>query len=163
MKFNELEKQDQGSCSLSKSKLDVMRKQLKFEELEREIRQEKSSIVEKFFANQFFRFVYRFRWLFVILPSIWGLITIYFGLQVSPLSKVDTLFPEDHWMVKSFFIAAEEFYNGENDKNIYVEFYWGIKGIDATGTDHWNVDDPGKLVYDETLDASPPENQLLLV
>jgi len=41
--------------------------------------------------------------------------------------------------------------------------YWGIKGIDRSGTDFWNETDLGEVLYDAAFDAADPAAQTALL
>ena len=84
--------------------------------------------------------------------------------QASLLEAVDeseNWFFEDHYM-QSAVDLANDFTVSEEDGLIGVNVIWGIDKVDKSGTDQWDVEDYGKLVWDDSFDMSSPETQQFL-
>jgi len=117
------------------------------------------NILEKFFGGPWNKFVEKYR--FFIMGGIlaWSAATCYFVTQLGPLTEQENFVPEDHPVLQAADIAQEEFYSGDTDIALRIEFVWGISGLDKSDVSMWDPFNSGKIVWDNQMDLSPKANQ----
>jgi predicted RND superfamily exporter protein len=86
------------------------------------------SAVGLFFEEKWNWAVRYFRWLIVIIFLCWTGFACSIAKDISPLTKMEKFFKDDHYISQVEQILSNEFSNG-NLFNINVNIYWGVKGI----------------------------------
>ena len=93
-----------------------------------------------------------------------GFVAFYFAVQISPLTKQETFFPDDTPVLHTRAILQFEFTETSNSQNtLNVVFHWGIKDLDRSEVKAWDARSAGSLIWDEEFTITPPENQQALL
>ena len=114
---------------------------------------------ERCLAMQWRMFVYRAR--FIIIVIFIGIFGVggYFASQVEGQDETEQWFPDDHFMTTAEAKIAE-FSASEEDGLLDVNIMWGIDGIDRKGFSRWDSSEYGVVLYDKTFNPSSYDAQL---
>lgn len=126
-------------------------------------KEETETVWEKFFGGPFARLVRKLRWPIVIIVSAWGVASIVFGTKIKKLAETETFFPDDHWIITTFYLALKNFHDGSLNKQVLVDIMLGVDKLDRTGLSYWDGVNFGEIVWDKDFDVSPVENQEYLL
>ena len=104
--------------------------------------------IEKFFGNQINTFVNKYKWLIILVASLWVGFSVWMGMKLEPLSKQEELFSDDHWWTR-LRTDQERDFGAQSINEVEVTIYWGVKDIDKTGTSMWKSYPIGKAIFDD--------------
>lgn len=93
----------------------------------------------------------------------YGCQAFYFMLQLTPPTKAEAWFPDDHMITGLTDRMTDNFMGGSDNSYIVMSFVLGIKGADreAAGFDKYKPDDNrGLATFDDNFDLYPEENQI---
>lgn len=121
--------------------------------------QDKDMSVEARLLSQFFVKVwapklFRLRWIILTLLVPLIIATTATTRRISPLSTIELLFPESNFMGVSLGIVKGEYPPVDKD-TVNIQMVWGVRGVDRSGTDKWDILDLGTVVWDPYFDLSP--------
>jgi hypothetical protein len=128
------------------------------------IDEDKIDPLSKFFGGPFNDFVFKYKYRILVIMSFVGCFALYFAVQISPLTKQETFFPDDTPILHTRAILQYEFTESSNSQNtLNVVFHWGIEDLDRSDVKAWDARSAGSLIWDEEFTITPPENQQALL
>ena len=65
-------------------------------------------------------------------------------------------------MVEMGKVLSDDF-DGNSDKALYVDIFWGVKGLNKEGGSQWDASFIGEAILDEKFDLSEKKAQLSLL
>ena len=80
---------------------------------------------------------------------------------IEPLDESESFLRDDHYM-KQVLDMSGEFGRAEEDGLAEVLIAWGIKGVNRDGSDYWDLEDYGKIKWDNSFDMSSYDAQLFM-
>ena len=118
----------------------------------------------KFFAGPFNTFVYKARYLILIIMTAFGCLAFSFAIQMSPLTKQEELLPDGHPVLEIKDVLMNEFTETVNSQDtLNVVIHWGIKDLDRSEVGKWDSYYVGNLIWDEQFTMLPARNQQALL
>ena len=119
--------------------------------------------IEKYFHGPHTAFVRKTRYGVLILFTMLTGLGVYYCTTLEPPIEQENYFPNDHMFttytstVRSddkspFMVSGKDYVAG-------VQIVWGLRGMDLSGTDPWDPESTGKLVYDDAFDLSSAQAQ----
>ncbi|KAJ3436711.1 sterol-sensing domain [Anaeramoeba flamelloides] len=114
-------------------------------------------LLERYFFRHHVHFLRKFRWGILI---IFLAILIFFSIQTSKLepSEEPTEFvPDGHLIKRGYNAELDEFYSSSIVGTVYLQ--WGVESIDRTGVDPLEIDNLGKVIYDNDWEPNLPSSQ----
>ena len=68
---------------------------------------------------------------------------------------MDNMLPDDCSLkIAQEYLKDNRFHSGENDNLLNINMVWGIDSIDRDGTNHWDPEDLGTVIWDNDFDLS---------
>ena len=68
---------------------------------------------------------------------------------------MDEFLPDDCLLGKAQkYLRNGRFHSGENDNLLNLNLIWGVKSTDRDGTNHWDPEDLGTIVWDDDFNLS---------
>jgi predicted RND superfamily exporter protein len=120
--------------------------------------------IERYFNGIHTRFLKKFAPLNLLIFATIVLAGIIFCTDLEPPLQEENYFPKEH-----MFSVYRSLTNLKNEDSPYgassqdyvaaVNIAWGLKGMSLKGTDRWNPEDIGTVVYEESFDMSSPQAQ----
>eukprot|EP01029_Cantina_marsupialis_P020739 TRINITY_DN4883_c0_g3_i1.p1 TRINITY_DN4883_c0_g3~~TRINITY_DN4883_c0_g3_i1.p1 ORF type:complete len:470 (-),score=117.42 TRINITY_DN4883_c0_g3_i1:317-1726(-) len=119
--------------------------------------------IEKFFDQTWTEFCFKYKWIIIGVFLVIGAIGGYFTSQLSPITEAEVWLPDhlDIIVSKSFF--DDNFGSSQDDPTVPAEFLFGIQELDRSGTNRWNPEDYGTIVWNPNFNLSIPANQQWLL
>jgi len=122
------------------------------------------TFLNRFFSGPYNRFIHKLRYIIVVVFFSFGVMCIYFGSQISPLTKQEEFLPNDHPMMVLLKDVETNYPAVGNQKDtILVSLNWGIAGLDRSDVGMWDSSEMGKLIWDDEFTVKPVENQRALI
>lgn len=121
--------------------------------------------IEKYFngfhTNMLKKYSYLNLFLFLAIVTV----GIYFCTKLEPPIQEENYFPPEHMFSEYRSLmdlnSNDSPYGASSQDYVAgVNIVWGLKGMDLSGTDRWNPEDIGTVVYEDSFDMSSPEAQL---
>jgi predicted RND superfamily exporter protein len=124
-------------------------------------RVKKMRFIERFFYFKYYRFIRFWRWLImlVLLGAFIGLLVMATRLQ--PAQEPAKFIPDDYPLARAFTLSGEAF--NSTPAVSTVNIYWGVLGVDRTGTDPNDPNDIGVPIWDPAFDVSSAAAQLYMI
>lgn len=116
------------------------------------------SISQLFFGNIWSTFVRKVRWFIIIIAFAWVIFASFKIQDIKPLSKQESFLPYDHPEMVAMDQLTKYFIIND-DKQLSVDIYFGVKSIDKTNTSLWKMEDIGEVIFDDNFDISDVATQ----
>ncbi|KAJ3427655.1 sterol-sensing domain [Anaeramoeba flamelloides] len=113
--------------------------------------------LEKYFYKYHAAWIKKFRWAILI---IFAGIIIGFGIQASKLEPSEEpaeFLPDDHFLARAINVGSDEFLSSEVVSTVYIQ--WGVESIDREGVDPLEVEDLGKVIYNDDWEPNRKTSQ----
>lgn len=114
--------------------------------------------LERFFYGPYASFVICCRWPIFIIGLGAGIYGFMQSSQLKPLSRFEDYLPDDHYISKAISKTTTGFKLGGISPAIDVEIIWGVETTDKNGTDYYDTNEFGKIIWDDEFDPSSEEN-----
>jgi predicted RND superfamily exporter protein len=102
----------------------------------------------------------------VVITLAWGIQSTYFTSQLTPPTKAEQWFPEDHMFTGITDRMSDNFMSGSDDGYTAMSWVFGIKGLDRE-VQNFNIYSPdinrGLALYDDNFDIFPNASQTALI
>lgn len=85
---------------------------------------------------------------------VWTGYSLYYSYNLEASEDEETFLVEDHWILRNLDYYINGFQPGAFDVFIVVNFIFGAKDLDKSGTSYWDPADVGKVVHYEDFDLS---------
>lgn len=129
----------------------------------------KKDCLTAFFGGAFNNFVFKARYVIVVLGILLAALAAYFAQDIGPLTKEEEFVPDGDEYIN--FITEfstnlkplSENSSGIGKGAIFVNLNWGIKDLDRSDVGLWDPSDAGEIVWDDDFKVSPPDNQKALL
>eukprot|EP01029_Cantina_marsupialis_P020735 TRINITY_DN4883_c0_g1_i2.p1 TRINITY_DN4883_c0_g1~~TRINITY_DN4883_c0_g1_i2.p1 ORF type:complete len:785 (-),score=219.97 TRINITY_DN4883_c0_g1_i2:317-2509(-) len=124
---------------------------------------QKLRTVEKFFDQTWTEFCFKYKWAIIGVFLTVGAIGGYFTSQLSPITEAEVWLPDDLDIMISKNFFDNQFGSSQDDPTVSAKFMFGIKNLDRSGSNKWDVEDYGKIVWNDEFNLSIPANQQWLL
>lgn len=121
--------------------------------------------IEKYFNGVHTDMVQKYAYLFLAIFLGIVVVGIIYCTDLEPPLEEENYFPKTHMF--SVYRSLMDLNNpnspygtSSQDYVAAVNIAWGLEGMNLKGTDRWNPEDIGTVVYDNSFDMSAPEAQL---
>ena len=115
--------------------------------------------VERFFATHWNTWTNKLKIPILIGALILVSLAIWRASRIEPATEALKWLEDDHPIEKLRQSLQNDYNQGENDEIIEVSIFWGVRGVDRSGTDRWDPTDIGKIIWDDDFDLTPEANQ----
>lgn len=115
--------------------------------------------IERFFRGPWYSFVFRFRFVIVILALVFAGLSVWRATKLEPPVDAEQFLPSSHPLLMALITLQDAFPISDADELLNVVFTWGVVDIDRKGTSKFNPDDLGDPILDETFDFTKKEVQ----
>lgn len=88
----------------------------------------------------------------------WGGYTANIARNISPLTKEEQLFPDNHRISRIKKIITQEFDKG-GPIDLEVNLFWGVKDINKQNISEWDPRDIGEAILDDQFDMAKQDSQ----
>jgi len=102
--------------------------------------------------------VFKYRFIILTIILAWSGSTCYFITQLGPLTEQEIFIPDDHPVMKAADLAEDQFFSGDSDLALRIEFVWGVEGLDKDGVSMWDPQNLGSVIWDKCMDLSREAN-----
>lgn len=108
-------------------------------------------------------FVRKLNWLIIVIAAIWTLsaaFIIFEGWQLNylkPLSEPENFLPKENPYIMQQEML-EKYYSTNEDKQLDVTIFFGVKMVDRTNVAHWDVVNVGNVIFDDKFSISDEQS-----
>jgi len=120
--------------------------------------------IERFFRNQFYTFISYRPVCYIVIAGFLSLLSVSLklALELETPAQQEQWYPTAHLM-QAYANDRTRFSVSADDRVVPLDVCFGVRGMDTSKTNHWDIDQVGKLQVDETFDITPPASQLHLL
>lgn len=108
--------------------------------------------IERFFRGPWLRFLFKFRYILVVLAAVLAGASIYFATRLKPPTDTEEFLPASHPLSIAFDTLAKAFPTTQADQQLRVRVTWGILDVDREGTSKFEPSQRGKPILDDEFD-----------
>ena len=120
--------------------------------------------IERFFRNQFYTFISYRAICYVVIAGFLTLLgfSLKLALELETPAQQEQWYPTAHLM-QAYANDRTRFSVSADDRVVPLDVCFGVRGMDTSNANHWDIDQVGKLQLDEAFDITPPASQLHLL
>ena len=120
--------------------------------------------IERFFRNQFYTFISYRPVCYIVIAGFLSLLSVSLklALELETPAQQEQWYPTAHLM-QAYANDRTRFSVSADDRVVPLDVCFGVRGMDTSRANHWDIDQVGKLQVDETFDITPPASQLHLL
>jgi protein dispatched 1 len=149
-----------GTVTASSSKEEALRTMLADEPLAKKLRW-----VERLFHGFWMRAIYRGRW--YLLAFFAGLLALgtYYTSTLAPPIEEEEWFPKSHMLQQAITLSstAGPYKSSSEDTTATLHMVWGVKGMDISGLERWQVKNRGNIIWDDSFNPTSMGAQTALL
>mmetsp|Transcript_25152 Transcript_25152/g.32682 ORF Transcript_25152/g.32682 Transcript_25152/m.32682 type:complete len:932 (-) Transcript_25152:127-2922(-) len=119
----------------------------------------KKRSVEEIFEKQYAPFIYKFRYPILVFFVAVYVMMVSLTSQLQPQSDEVQWLPDNHFITKTLDLLSSGYQVSEYSDQVTVDLVWGVSGIDRSGTDPFQPEDIGTVIWDDNFTLLPEENQ----
>ena len=117
--------------------------------------------IERFFGLKWAQFIIKAKYIILAIFAVIFGVCLYLATGLEALDESETWFSEDHYMQQVLYLA-QDFSVSEEDGLVDVSVVWGVKGVNRKGSNYWDPEDYGSVVWDDTFDMSSYDAQMFM-
>lgn len=121
--------------------------------------------IERYFNGIHANYLQKYAYLNLAIFLVVVVAGVFLCTKLEPPLEEENYFPGDHMFsvyrkLMDLNSGTSPYGTSSQDYVAAVNVAWGLQGMSLKGTDKWNPEDIGKVVYDATFDMSSPEAQV---